>query len=253
MVSWHEDVLHTFRLEPGARFGEHCHDAHQFVWALDGLLRAESGGQTWMLSSTSAVWIPPFVDHDVVAVGAATLRTFYLHVAVADPLRPARADAPVAVHLDALLLAVVDRLAGDGIDSDERAHLERVLIDCCRRQIASGRSASGLALPLDERARRVAAGLIDNPADDRTLAQWAAAVGASRRTLIRLFSVETGIGFEQWRRQTRLHIAHRLLLDGMAVERCARQVGYRNASAFGAAYRATYGHPPTRAVAAAGA
>jgi AraC-like DNA-binding protein len=50
----------------------------------------------------------------------------------------------------------------------------------------------------DDRLRAIAAFLRANPADDRTLAAFGAAVGASERTLSRLFRQEAGMSFPQW-------------------------------------------------------
>jgi len=61
--------------------------------------------------------------------------------------------------------------------------------------------------PTDGRASKVAAALIDNPADPRNLDQWGRRVGASGRTLARAFANETGISFARWRTSVRLRAA----------------------------------------------
>ena len=68
---------------------------------------------------------------------------------------------------------------------------------------------SPLHLPLssDRRLQRVMQGMIEQPAADTGLAYWADQVGASERTLRRLFLRETGMTFQQWRRQLLLHEA----------------------------------------------
>lgn len=99
-------------------------------------------------------------------------------------------------------------------------------------------------MPGDQRAAEVAAGLLADPADDRTLAEWGRQVGASDRTLARAFQAGTGIAFSQWRRLARLRAALPQLAAGQAVSTVARQVGYQTPSAFVAAFRKEIGLTP---------
>jgi AraC-like DNA-binding protein len=103
-----------------------------------------------------------------------------------------------------------------------------------------------LSLPLasDKRVRRVGDALLENPADERSLEDWALQVGASARTLARLFVNETGLTFAEWRRQVRLLEAIDRLGKGQAVTRVALDLGYESPSAFIAMFRRTLGAPP---------
>jgi AraC-like DNA-binding protein len=83
-----------------------------------------------------------------------------------------------------------------------------------------------------------------DPADTRTLAELGAVVGASERTLSRLFRAQTGLTFPQWRAQLRLHHALRRLASGMPVTAVAHETGYANASAFVAAFLLAIGITP---------
>ncbi len=85
-----------------------------------------------------------------------------------------------------------------------------------------------------------------DPADQRTLAGWATALGCSTRTLTRAFRAETGTSFARWVASVRAQHAVRLLALGFEVEVVAEAVGYRSASAFGAAFRRTTGMTPGR-------
>lgn len=85
--------------------------------------------------------------------------------------------------------------------------------------------------------------LLENPADERSLEDWAPQVGASARTLARLFVSETGLTFAEWRRQVRLLEAIDRLGKGQAVTRVALDLGYESPSAFIAMFRRTLGAP----------
>ena len=98
--------------------------------------------------------------------------------------------------------------------------------------------------PTDPRAAAIAAALHADPADGRSLAAWGRHVGASSRTLARVISRETGMGFERWRTHLRIAAALGRLADGTSVTRVAHDVGYASTSAFVAAFRRTTGTTP---------
>ncbi|WP_245986312.1 helix-turn-helix transcriptional regulator [Azospirillum thermophilum] len=86
--------------------------------------------------------------------------------------------------------------------------------------------------------------LLDDPARDETLEDWAERAGASGRTLARLFLKETGLTFGAWRQQARLAEAVARLALGEPVARVALAAGYDSASAFTAMFRRTLGATP---------
>ena len=87
---------------------------------------------------------------------------------------------------------------------------------------------------------------IANPADTRDLDAWAKSVGASKRTLGRLFTAQTGMSFQAWRQQLRLLRALELLATGNNVTTIALELGYDNTSAFIAMFRRCLGTTPKR-------
>jgi AraC-like DNA-binding protein len=111
------------------------------------------------------------------------------------------------------------------------------------------RAAADLPLhlprPRDRRTVRVCDAILAAPADARPLEAWAAEVGASARTLARLFQRETGMSFAQWRQQARLLESLRRLAAGEPVTAVALDCGYRSPSAFAAMFRRALGVAPT--------
>jgi AraC-like DNA-binding protein len=103
-----------------------------------------------------------------------------------------------------------------------------------------------LALPTDQRARRVADTLLADPADDRGVAALARLAGTSPRTLHRLFHEATGGGLGDWRLRARIRAALELLATGVPVSVVSRRVGYRTTSAFVAAFRKVLGTTPAQ-------
>jgi AraC-like DNA-binding protein len=100
--------------------------------------------------------------------------------------------------------------------------------------------------PSDQRLRRIAAALRRCPADKRSLAVWGRTVGASSRTLARLFRLETGMNFQHWQRQVRLLAGLIRLAGGEPVTLVALEVGYDSPSAFIAMFKRALGKTPSQ-------
>lgn len=101
-----------------------------------------------------------------------------------------------------------------------------------------------LTLSSEPRIRRVTDLMLANPADNRTLSEWAAQIGASERTLGRLFLRHLGMSFGAWRRRLRLLEAIDRLGNGAPMTEVAYELGYSSPSAFIAMFRENLGEPP---------
>jgi AraC-like DNA-binding protein len=101
-----------------------------------------------------------------------------------------------------------------------------------------------LPIPEDRRLRAIATAMTANPGDVRTLADWVHTVGASSRTLARLFLAETDMSFRHWRQQVRLLEALRHLASQEPVTTVALDLGYDSPSAFIAMFKRALGMTP---------
>ena len=88
--------------------------------------------------------------------------------------------------------------------------------------------------------------LRETPAGHATLAELGTTIGASTRTLSRLFRSELGMTFYEWRTQLRIYHALVLLADGHDTTRTAYACGWANPSSFIAAFTAMIGTTPGR-------
>ncbi|MDQ7909528.1 AraC family transcriptional regulator [Phytohabitans sp. ZYX-F-186] len=93
-------------------------------------------------------------------------------------------------------------------------------------------------------ARQVADELLRNPALDLTVAQWAARVLSSPRTLLRDFRGDTGLTFEQWRLRCRLSAAVEHIAAGYGIGQAAARVGFATHSGFTRAFKQQFGLTP---------
>jgi AraC-like DNA-binding protein len=224
----------NFALPRRTRFGLHRHRAHQLAWAAEGVVSITVEDAVWVLPATRALWIPAGMWHSVDG-GPALMRAAYLRE------DPHGWTAPTPVAVSPLLRELSDHLATDRPTAAARARAEAVLLDLLDPVDTAG---VRVPMPADPRALAVARGIVDDPADPRGLDAWGRVVGASPRTLARLFTAETGLSFGRWRTQARLRAALLLLAAGTPVGVVAHRVGYRTPSAFVAAFRQALGVPP---------
>ena len=219
----------------------HSHAPAQLLYAASGLLRVESEAGLWIVPPHRAVWIPAAMRHRVRMTSAVEMRTLYVHAGL--PGLPGGCRVIAVSPLLRELIVTFAVLAPDYAREGPAGRLAAVILDQLR---ATAFDPLHLPLPRDPRLRRVAAGLFANPADRRSLSVWASTVGASARTLARLFEAETGMGFAVWRQQLRLHEALARLTTGEAVTSVAFAVGYDSPSAFIAMFRKALGASPQR-------
>lgn len=229
--------------------GWHRHPRAQLVHALAGTLTCETVDGTWIVPPDRAVWIPPGRRHRLTATGPVAARLLYLGAGVWDGGPHCRVLA-VGPLLHALILASCAPPARGAPARAAEARRVAVLLD----ELAAAPDAGlHLAPGRDPRLRRLTAALLADPGDNRDLAAWGRAVGASQRTLARLFPAETGLTFAAWRWRARLVRALALLAAGRPVTLVALDLGYAGPSAFIQAFRRELGTTPGRLRRAGGA
>ena len=239
-ISRHAPVARTalLQLAAGEAVDAHWHDDHQIVYAARGVLSVTTDHGRWIAPATRAIWVPARTTHEHRAYGETDLHT----VGLPATDNPLELDAPAVLAVGPLLRELIIAYTGDPADGGaERGRLRAVLLDQLRH---SPRQPIRLPTPRDPRVAAVCALLHADPADGRTLGELGAQVGASERTLSRLFRAELGMSFPQWRTQLRLHQALILLAEHTPVTAVAHRCGWASASAFIDVFRATFGHTP---------
>ena len=229
-------------LKEGETLPFHCHRRAQLVYASSGIMTVTTHLAAYVVPPQRAVWVPGGVDHCIGAHNAVAMRTLYIEPGVT-------ANLPVKVCVlqvtPLLKELIVTAVAADPSykPNSPQSRIMSVILD----QIGIQPVASlALPMPTEPRVLRVVQSLIANPADSRDLGAWAKSVGASKRTLGRLFTAQTGMSFQAWRQQRRLLRALELLATGDNVTNIALELGYDNTSAFIAMFRRCLGTTPKR-------
>jgi AraC-like DNA-binding protein len=125
--------------------------------------------------------------------------------------------------------------------SSNYCHIVQVLLD----QIKIAPQASiQIPLPKNEKLALVCTALLQDPASNRSLKEWARVVNVSSRTLTRLFRADIGVTFVEYRQQVRLFHALRLLSQEQSVTTISYECGFSSLSAFNYLFKKNFGVTP---------
>ncbi|WP_417828569.1 AraC family transcriptional regulator [Thalassospira sp.] len=224
----------------GHHVAAHSHDWNQLIYAIEGTMTVVTEGGMWIVPPQRAVWVPPHTQHAVACTGFTRARHLYISQDVSANLP----DRCLVLEVSPLLRELIRAATDIPIDYDEDGadgRLIRVLIDQIK---APDQDKLHLPAPKDTRLARICEYLQAEPADNRTLADWAQICGASSRTLARLFQRETGMPFGEWRQKLRLLYALEKLANDRPVTEIALDLGYETPSAFIAMFRKATGRTP---------
>ncbi|KVM65924.1 AraC family transcriptional regulator [Burkholderia ubonensis] len=221
----------------GARIPRHTHAWAQLAYASRGVLRMATTGTTWMVPPSRAIWVPPHVTHEVVIVEDAYLRTLYIDESIV----PGGLDACRVVEVTGLLRELIVALDARELG----AARERLLCALVLDELSHAEPLPlSVPMPDEKRLRTLCEAVLAQPAQAESLEHWAGEVGASTRTISRLFKQELGVSFSQWRQQALLARAIPLLNQGRPLSHIARELGYQSQSAFSAMFRRAFGESP---------
>ncbi|WP_418060228.1 helix-turn-helix domain-containing protein [Pimelobacter simplex] len=215
----------------------HAHPEHVIFWPERGTQGVEVAGRHWSLATSQGLWVPAGTPHVVSRAPSSSLTAVY--VVTHAWSQPAGEVRPVVIN--AALREMLLHLAHTGMPRDQRLRAQRVCLELIGEET---RPTVELPLPDDVRIVPIARAILSDPADDRSIEDWAYLTSQSARTIARAFRAETGLTFSQWRTSARMSRAVHLLGEGLPVGVVARRVGYRTSSAFAASFHRALGRPP---------
>ncbi|GAA4222425.1 helix-turn-helix transcriptional regulator [Sphingomonas endophytica] len=232
----------AFAVELGAEFATppHRHARGQLIGCGRGVVTIATEAGAWVVPAGHAIWLPPYQMHGGQSFGPGAGWSLYVSPAKCAALP----ETPRTVAIPPLLREAILRAASwpDETMDDARQRIADLVVD----EIATlPPEALGLPLPHDPRLRRIARALLEEPAERKSVEQWAAWAGTTARTLSRRFPLETGLSFADWRQRARLMRSLEMLAERMPITTIAIDLGYNSVSAFIALFRRTFGVTPT--------
>ena len=218
--------------------GVHQHQCGQLLFTQQGCTRITLDDHLCLLPPTRAAWIPCGVPHRAVMHKTVDYRSVYVSPAVAARL-PTRVRV---IEVNALLRAVLEAMAMAPFNTDWHTGRYAHLLALCLEEIqAAAEQPMLLPLPRDKRLAPLLANLEQLPP---TLQDLEKQIGASTKTIGRIFLRETGLGYQQWRQQWRLMRVIELLATGRNLGYCAFELGFASDSIFIAFFKGMTGTTP---------
>lgn len=221
----------------------HQHDWVQVSYVIHGMLTVYTEHSSYVAPPMWAVWIPKGVRHQVVTSDRVEMRGLYIESGQVHPIE--QDNECRVLEVTPLLRELICSFCTLPVMYDiasEDGRLVQVLLD----QLKVARPVSlSLPMPTDPRLIRLCHELQLHPDDKRTLVVWGNLLGASEKTLTRLFLKQTGLSFRRWRQRLRLFSALRRLEQGEKVTQVALACGYDSTSSFIAAFKIQFGITPS--------
>ncbi len=216
----------------------HQHSWGQFTYTPQGMIQVMADGHTWFVPPQRAIWIPASIAHEVKILQASQLRLLNIDMAHS----PLAQDTCQVLEVSPLLRELI--VALEALDSP--GPREQLVTQLILNELSLAPTLPiYLPMPRDKRLLSLCQSLLEQPASKLTLQDFASQVGASERTLARLFEQELGMGFSHWRQQMRLSRAAALIDQGQNLAQVAEQLGYTSPSAFSAMFKKTFGLAPS--------
>src|SRR5437762_11870292 len=179
----------TYDFDDGHVVPEHLHPEDQLVYASRGVMTVRTRDGTWIVPPQRAVWIPAKVPHSILMSGAVSMRTLYLRASLVRSLPRSCRVVNVSPLLRELILHAC---SFPFLNRRRRSHSH--LLDLIVDQLETVQAMPlQLPKPTDPRAVRVAEALARDPSEARSLSQLCREAGASKRTIERLFQIETNM------------------------------------------------------------
>ncbi|MDC9606193.1 AraC family transcriptional regulator [Xenorhabdus griffiniae] len=221
--------------------GFHQHDMGQLLFTQRGCIKITLANQISVLPPSRVAWLPPRIRHRAEMRGSIGYRSIYLNSSYLEfsemALLPTQSEILEATPL---LQALLERIATSSFDSDwyqgKGANLLALFFDEIRE---ARREPTLLPLPSDRRLAHLSFDQLPPP-----LHSLATYIGASEKTITRIFQRETGMNYQQWRQQWRLVKAIELLAQNKMLSYVAQELGFANDSAFVTFFRKIMGRPP---------
>jgi AraC-like DNA-binding protein len=149
--------------------------------------------------------------------------------------------------LTSLTEALFARICDTGLDAATRGAPASKLMDVLLDELQSAESEElQLPIPADPRLASLAATLIRDLSDKRSLKDCARSIGFSERSLSRHFRGETNMSFVEWRTMARMKRAIEQMAEGWSVTDTSIAVGYDSVSSFIVQFRRTFGTTPAQ-------
>ena len=223
-LGWHDSGLHQ-------------HQRHQLLFAQAGCMSIEMANQLCLLPPSRAAWLPAGTPHRVLMRGVVAYRSLYFTP------QPALPVSVQVIAVNPLLREIIERMAFWSWDKPEEEQC-RMLALFMEELAQAPRESWQLPLPTDPRLTAWLQEITQGDTLPDRLNRLAERVGASDKTIGRIFMRDTGMSYQAWRQQWRLLRAMELLAEAVPNSRVAAALEFSSDSAFISFFKQHMGQTP---------
>ena len=233
-------LVKTIQMAKGYVDKMHSHNWHQIIVPIKGLLQTQSDNYQYLLPHTSALFVPATLEHESIALSDTTFIGIYINPAFSRNYKNRLRTLYLTPFLKELLQEI--RRTYSYTNMHEKTLR---LLDVLHDQVYTDEVMTfQLLLPHDRRLRFIFNQLSEKPTLDWSLKIWGDKVGASERTLSRLFFKEFNTSFPRWRQHLRLIYSLPLLDEKLPIQVIADNIGYKNDSSYIKAFKSYFDLTP---------
>ena len=212
-----------------------------FVYAHKGILAVSTPENRYIVPPEQGVWLLPEIAHEVTTMSGVEITSFYFDNSFLEKLPKSCCVLNVNNFLKALILEA-NQIVNDYHWQGTDGRLLRLILD---RLSSAPNVIFQLPYPKDLRLLTMLAMIQKNPSHGYNLEQWGKVVGASARSLSRLFKSETGLSYRIWRQRLNIQIAIGQLSMGKSITSISLHLGYESPSAFIHMFKENTGMTPS--------
>lgn len=207
--------------------GWHQHQKHQLIYATSGCINLSFDDLQCVLPPTKAAWIPANLSHCAVMRNIVAYRSIYF-----DPQAIMNLPSELKViNINPLLTELINRMGYWQWDKPviEQYHTLGLFLE--ELKLAPEQPLL-LPIPKDKRLKTWLAAMQKQECFPQPLSVMASDIGASSKTISRIFIQETGMPYQAWRQQFRLQKAIEYLSLGEPINQIAAKLHFCSDSAF---------------------
>lgn len=221
--------------------GEHLHHTKaQILYAPSGCMTVHTANQYLVLPPSRLLCIPVGVQHRVYFRNVVAYRSIYFNPAG----HPKLLSALNVLTVNPLLRELIEQICDwKWVELDNRK--QRLLAVFWDELSHASPNDLILPLPTDYRLNKVISTWSETNVLPPYLKELAHQVGASEKTISRIFKKETGLSYQDWRLQWRLQRSIELMAEGNNVGETATELAFSSDSAFIDFFKKQTGLTPT--------
>ena len=228
--------------KPMTQITSHSHPWSQLSYSCVGVMHIETDAGIFVIPPEQALWLPPGMAHQHFCKNKVSYRSLYFDPVLSEML--GNKVRPLTV--DPLLKSLILEISNWPEDYEETVETQRFLLVLLDRLAIAKSNELFMPTIQDKRLLPIIETLNQEPANKFTIEQWALKVGASSRTLNRLFNQNYGMGFSRWKQKLRILKSLELLNSNAQLVDITFELGYESTSAFITAFKKHLGCSPKK-------